>query len=186
MMFLVATAFAACASTTLRGFQNKVVAAGAKIPAFTGGLFMSLMDVLVMTAIVRQTDITTLLAAAVGAGTGWVLGMTLHDFATRNRRKAAEKAAKKEFKQSVDKRIDKVLKRGNAPSERNREDEVVGDNHTNVEVKLTFDDGSVYTTKVTNKTFTELVHELNYNGRVPFIRPNSQGQSTTVHFMERL
>ena len=113
MLFLIGTALAACASTTLRGFQNKLVAAGTKLPAFGVGFIMNSMDVFVVAAIVKQADAWTLGMSALGAGTGWVLGMTLHDYLTRKKREAATKAAKKELKAAVDKRIAKAFARQN-------------------------------------------------------------------------
>lgn len=89
----VAAFTAMLATTCLRGFQNKNVAAGYKGLAFICGAAMTALEGAVI-LLVAHSGTEALPFTALGSGLGWVIGMWLHDRLMKRRRRA-EKAAKK-------------------------------------------------------------------------------------------
>lgn len=92
---LVGTPLATFTSTLLRGFQNKAVAANNKREAFIVGATMNAADILVIASVSMHASIAVVVLAAMGAGLGWVTGMTIHDRINRKKREQI-KAQKKE------------------------------------------------------------------------------------------
>ncbi|QRE00196.1 hypothetical protein [Burkholderia phage BCSR5] len=93
---MIGAPIATCTSTLLRGFQNKAVAANDKRQAFVVGSIMNAADVLVIASVAAHASIAVVLLAALGAGIGWVSGMTIHDRLNRKKREQLkiEKRAK--------------------------------------------------------------------------------------------
>lgn len=103
---LIAAPAATLTSTLLRGFQNKAVAANDKRQAFVVGSIMNAADMLVIASVASHASIAVVALAALGAGTGWVSGMFMHD--KLNARKRAELKARKRDKER--RRIVKVVR----------------------------------------------------------------------------
>lgn len=109
MPLLIAAAVAMC-STTLRGFQNRAVAANNKKVAMVVGMVMNASDLLVVATLIHNMSGWTIAASAIGAGLGWIQGMYIHDITNRRKQEEEAKAAKQKLKEVVDKRVRKFMK----------------------------------------------------------------------------
>lgn len=100
---------AAFGSTFLRGFQNKNTAGGHKKLAFLTGCFMYLADAAVITILVKVGP-SAAAASSVGAGLGYWVSMTAHDWLMRKH--YAEAKTKKRAKElsRIEKLVDARLK----------------------------------------------------------------------------
>jgi presenilin-like A22 family membrane protease len=103
---MIGAPLATFTSTLLRGFQNKAVAANNKREAFIVGATMNAADILVIASVAAHSSIAVVALAALGAGTGWVTGMHIHDKLNRKKREAL-KAKKRE---KLQRRILKVVR----------------------------------------------------------------------------
>lgn len=113
LLAYAAAAAAMFATTLLRSFQNKSVAAGhKKLVFFVGGL-MTAFEGFVFVLISKQGGDVVWFTAA-GSACGWVTGMYVHDAIMRKRRKQAKqlKKSKKraQIEDMVDERVQEKLK----------------------------------------------------------------------------
>ena len=102
--------FAVLIENILRSTQNKNVAAGyTKAVFFTGGL-MTLCDGIIMT-IIATGGLSMLPFTVTASALGWVVGIKLHDYFTRDYREKIEAERKARKKRKLDKRIAKAIEK---------------------------------------------------------------------------